>query len=319
MAEIHPEARAAQIDLVLDWARKAGLQGWNSKDCPTSRETFRAASAIKIVSPLPDLAQVSDISLSLRSGKRPARLYQSSLERDLPTIIYVHGGGYVVGGLVEADAECRRLAHSIGANLVSITYRLAPEYRYPSGIEDVQDAIGAICAGEAGIPCDRFAVLGVSAGAGLAVAAIRRILDEGGRKPAAAALLSPWLDLTLSLPSCDLYGTGHFQELSQLLDFRALYLPDGMTATARPELAPARNPLPENWPSTILLAAELDPLADDTALFQRRLAEAGIDHQCRYARGHLHGFHTWWQHMPSILPDLAWLDSAIASALRGVE
>jgi len=313
---MHPEARAAQIDLVRDWAAQSGVPGWDRANASASRDTFRAAAAIKLTGPPPEVAEIRDIMIALPSGDRQARVYRPDPARELPTIIHVHGGGYVVGGLVEADPECRRLASSIGVNVVSITYRLAPEAPYPAGVEDVVHAIHAVRAGAAGFATGRTAVLGVSAGAGLAAAAVRRMLETRAEPIAALALLSPWLDLTLTLPSCALYGTGYFQELSQLVDFRALYLTNGMDP-AHPDLSPARHPVRKDWPHTILFPAEMDPLADDSALFARRLSEAGVSYELHYAKRMLHGSHTWWQRVPSILPDLAWLDAAIGRALYG--
>lgn len=312
---MHPEAKEAQIGVVRQWAASSSLPGWNPQDVPTSRVTFRKGAAIKLIGPLTEVADVADIALACASGPRPARVYRPLGTGGRGTVIYVHGGGYAVGGLEEADAECRRLCSSIGCNLISITYRLAPEHPYPAGIEDAVDAIRAVRREEAGFKAGAIAVLGVSSGAGIATAAMRRLIAAHDAPSAALVLLSPWLDATLSLPSNQLYATGCFQEMSQMRDFQRLYVGDTGVDLAAPELSPARHPVPANWPYTIILAAEMDPLADDAALFARRLSEAGVRHAVRYSRGHLHGFHTWWQRMPSIAPDLAWLDEAVGDAL----
>ncbi|MCO5066868.1 MAG: alpha/beta hydrolase [Rhizobiaceae bacterium] len=308
--DIHPQAYAAHIQLVGDQARRAGIPAWRADNVVQGRESFRWLATVKLTGAPPAVADVRDIVLDLGHGRRPARFYKPDAAGDLPTLIYVHGGGYVVGGLDEVDAEARRLASSLPANVVSISYRLAPEHQWPAAIEDTHDAIQAVMAGRAGLPAGPVLVLGVSAGAGATVAAVRRLIELDQPLPSALVLLSPWLDLSLSSPSYALYRTGYAQETSQLADFRDLYVPSGMDL-AHPELCAVRHSLPDNWPHTIMLAAERDPMADDAALFERRLREANARCELRYMRGMLHGSHTWYQRIPALAEDLGWLDDCI--------
>jgi acetyl esterase len=155
----------------------------------------------------------------------------------------------------------------------------------------------------------------VSAGAGLVAAVTRRFVEAGRPLVGTLALLSPWLDMTLTSPSTYLFATGHQLERPSLLGFCRDYIPSGV-ADAHPELSPARHPVPGGWPRTLILAAGCDPLSDDAALFARRLDEAGVSHRTRFVPGMLHGFHGWWQRMPAIASDLAWLDEGLQDGWR---
>jgi len=308
-SRINPQAARSQIELVRDWALRNRVPPWAEQTAPQAREIFREAAGIKLTGPPPEVARVQTVSLAASGGPLQGRVYTPEGGASDAVLLYVHGGGYMVGGLEEADAEVRRLARAMSTPVISFRYRLAPEHPWPAAIEDVVDVVRLIAGGGLGKAPRRIALMGVSAGAGLAAAATRRLAASGDNPVELLALLSPWLDLTLSSPSATLYGTGFFQELSQLADFADAYAPAGADR-AHPEMSPARHPVTPGWPRTILLAAELDPLADDAALFARRLAEAQVPHDIRYARGMLHGFHTWW-HRIDIEEDLAWLDDRL--------
>jgi acetyl esterase len=262
------------------------------------------------------MAAVDDVELPARGGPRPARVYRPSARPGPFTLVYVHGGGYVVGGIDESDAECRRFATSLRCDVVSVSYRLAPEHPWPAGVDDGEDMLRAIAGGAVAGLGGPIGLAGVSAGAGLAAAVVRRSLAGGPSPVRLLVLMSPWLDTTITLPATHLYATGYILEREPLIGFCRAYIPDGVS-DSHPELSPVRHPVPAGWPETVLFAAERDPLADDSSLFARRLAEAGIDHHVRFVPGMLHGFHGWWDHIPAIKPDIDWLDGLIASRLGG--
>jgi acetyl esterase len=127
--------------------------------------------------------------------------------------------------------------------------------------------------------------------------------------------MSPWLDMTQTLPSNDIYATGHMLERSALDLFAEAYRgKDGKLD--HPEFSPARHPVPKEWPQTLMLSAECDPLADDAAIFARRLAEADIPYDWRVARGFPHAFHAWVGQLPSSALDTEWLDGRIRDWLE---
>jgi len=302
---IRPDVRA-----FLDYVAASPGPRTHEVDAATARIMSQKMRQFGDVESRP-IAVRRDLQIPTDEGRSvAARFYDARDTRDRgPLIVFFHGGGFVFGDLDIYDAACTDIALGLDLPLLSIDYRLAPEHPWPAAIEDVVDVVRLIAGGGLGKAPRRIALMGVSAGAGLAAAATRRLAASGDNPVELLALLSPWLDLTLSSPSATLYGTGFFQELSQLADFADAYAPAGADR-AHPEMSPARHPVTPGWPRTILLAAELDPLADDAALFARRLAEAQVPHDIRYARGMLHGFHTWW-HRIDIEEDLAWLDDRL--------
>jgi monoterpene epsilon-lactone hydrolase len=129
----------------------------------------------------------------------PVRLAQRSAERVTfgashrpRAVLYLHGGGYVVGSPRTARALAGQLARASGAAVYVLDYRLAPQYPYPAALDDVVAAFGHLV-DVAGFDPSRVALAGDSAGGGLAVAAARTLTDRG-RRPGALVLLSPWTD-----------------------------------------------------------------------------------------------------------------------------
>lgn len=310
---IHPQARAVMA-MIAAWQQEQGVPPRTQQGLALSRELMLRMAPLRRRGPVQEMASVEDVQLPARGGPRRARVYRAAGRPAPFTLVYVHGGGYVVGGIDESDAECRRFATSLGCDVVSISYRLAPEHPWPAGVDDGEDMLRAVAGGAIAGLQGPLALAGVSAGAGLAAAMTRRLLADGPSPVRLLVLMSPWLDMTLSLPATHIHATGHQLERESLVGFSQAYIPQGVPDD-HPELSPARHPVPAGWPETVLFAAERDPLADDAALFARRLSEAGTAYHVRIVPGMLHGFHGWWDHMPAIEADIAWLDRIVASRM----
>jgi cation diffusion facilitator CzcD-associated flavoprotein CzcO/acetyl esterase/lipase len=112
------------------------------------------------------------------------------------TVLYLHGGGYIVGSTDSHRAVAAQLSRTARAPVHVLDYRLAPDHPYPAAVEDAVAAYRALL--DAGHRAEHIAIAGDSAGAGLALAATLRLRDTGDPLPAALALISPWTDLTLS-------------------------------------------------------------------------------------------------------------------------
>jgi acetyl esterase len=312
---LHPETRAF-LDRLAAWQTQNGVPPRIDQTVEESRHWHGQQALLRPREAQPVMAAEDDAILPTRGGPRRVRIYRPEAPGPLPTLLYVHGGGYVVGGIVETEAETRRLAASIPANVVSLTYRLAPEHPWPAPVDDVEDLVAAIAGGALpGLSSRPLALAGVSAGAGLAAAAARRFADRGSMPVGLLVLMSPWLDMTLTSPASRLFGRGFQLEREPLMEFCNHYVPPA-TGFDHPELSPALHPVQPGFPETILFAAECDPLADDAALFSRRLAEAGVPHRMRHAAGMLHGFHGWYGLIPALREDLSWLDDAIRERCR---
>lgn len=311
---LHPEA-AAHLGNVARWMRDSGLPPWQEQAPPAARQAVYQATQ-DFRPPMPEMAVLHDHQVPGRGGPFRVRLmapYQPAEGDSLPVILYFHGGGYVLGGIDESEPEARRLAQETPALVVSASYRLAPEHPFPAAVTDAYDALiwTAHNAGRWGGDASRLVVAGTSAGGGLAAAVARLATSEGGPRIALLALLCPWLDLTLSQPSVAAFGQGYGLDRAELQWYADCYLA-AAAAAADPLISPALHDAPPGMPATAILAAECDPLRDETERFAERLQAAGARVSLTIAPGMIHAFNTNLAQMPAGDPFLAPIRQAIA-------
>ena len=156
----------------------------------------QVAGVVALIGPGPDVATVDDVVIAVRDGTVPARVYAP--ERSHATIVWFHGGGWVIGGLDTHDAMCRTLANAAHCTVVSVAYRLAPEYPFPIPLEDAWTALR--WAGNAH-PSAPLVVGGDSAGGNLAAVCALRARDRGGPALALQILVYPVTDHDLTTAS----------------------------------------------------------------------------------------------------------------------
>ncbi|HEY0815670.1 MAG TPA: alpha/beta hydrolase [Pseudonocardia sp.] len=155
----------------------------------------RATFAARLTQPLPADVTATETTL----GGRPALALDVAGVRTGPVLLYLHGGGYVVGSARTGARLAVELARRAGVRAVSLDYRLAPEHPFPAAVEDGLAAYRELL--DTGLRPGEIVVAGDSAGGALAVATMLAARDSGLPQPAAAAVLSPWVDLGLSGPS----------------------------------------------------------------------------------------------------------------------
>jgi acetyl esterase len=225
----------------------------------------------------PVMRERQDMTLDLPGRALPARFFvPEGTPRGL--LVWLHGGGWVIGSLDTHDRLCRALADGAGTRVLSIGYRKAPEHPYPAPLDDAFDAFlwAREHAVELGAVPGKIALGGDSAGANLAFGAAHRLAARG--LPGACAHVSLYgvLDGDLETQSYRTLGDGRFG-LSQagMAMYWDLYCPDG-AARATPELSPLRGD-PRVFTRPFLLAAGLDPLRDDSRKMRDALLEAGMD------------------------------------------
>jgi acetyl esterase len=165
------------------------------------------APAKGMVGPLPDV-ETEDRQVTTRDGASiRVRLYRAAHATDQP-LLYLHGGGFALGGIAACDHICRRLAHESGAVVASVEYRLAPEHRFPGPLHDCLDAADWLLGDDLGLDASKLVVGGDSAGGNLA-AALAVVFRDEGRPLAGQLLIYPAVDLSLSLPGVRAYrGVG---------------------------------------------------------------------------------------------------------------
>ncbi len=257
---------------------------------------------------------IEDREIPARGGPLPIRIFRAKPPgtRGLPVVLYFHGGGYVLGGIDESEHEARRIALRTPALVVSVGYRLAPEYRFPAAIEDGCDALLWLAHHAATYGGDRrrLAIGGTSAGGGIAAAVARLTRQSNGPRIRLCFLLCPWLDLTFSRRSVAEYGSGHGVERTELDWFAACYLGPDQPADD-PLVSPVLHPAPRGLPPAFVLAAQCDPLRDEARLWADRLGAAGVRATYALAPGMVHAFTLLTHVIPAADAHLDGLDDAL--------
>ncbi len=239
----------------------------------------------------PVMAETRELELAFGARKLAARLYVPEGAGD-GLVLFLHGGGWVIGSLATHDRLTRMLAHLSGARVLGIAYRKAPEHPYPAALEDTLDAWDWLQANAASLGARRFAIAGDSAGANLAVAAAMTLASAGKPVPEAVASLYGVLDANLDTVSYLMRGDGRFGlSRANMGMYWDLYCPD-VNQRASFSVAPARAPEAnlKTLRRPFLLAAGLDPLRDDSRRMRDVLLAAGVDTvYSEYPRAN-HGF-----------------------------
>ncbi|WP_455153306.1 alpha/beta hydrolase [Bradyrhizobium cenepequi] len=203
------------------------------------------------------------------------------------TILFCHGGGFQVGSIRSHLGLMRRLADAAVSRVLAIEYRLAPEHKYPAAIEDAFAAYRWLL--EQGQPASRIALAGDSAGAALAIQVALRAHDERLAVPACAALISPWLDLTMRGASYDSRAAVDiFSKPERLAAMARAYLGRNQIATAS-IASPVEADL-SGLPPILVHAGDDDITLDDSFLFADRARRHGVDVRVRVWKGMFHHF-----------------------------
>ena len=222
-----------------------------------------------------------------------ARLYTPpDAKAPLPVLVYLHGGGWVIGSVNTHDPFCRLLCAAAGVLILSVEYRLAPEYPYPAGLEDTLAAYSwaAEHARSFGGDAQRLALGGDSAGANLAAVAANRICAGGEvARPAALLLLYPVMDHpSAGHASYRERGTGCGLEASRMKWFWDMYAAG--IPPENPEISPLRMNVLPALPPSLVATAEYDPLRDEGVKYAEKLRAAGNSVAHMHARDMHHNF-----------------------------
>jgi acetyl esterase len=272
--------------------------------------------------PGPAMASVRDTRVRASGGFVPVRVLTPAGQPH-GVILYYHGGGWVIGGLAESDKVGRLLAQRTGCTVVLVDYRLAPEYRFPTAVDDAWAALcwadehRAELAGHPqaglGVP---LVVAGDSAGGNLSAVIALRARAAGGPPIALQVLVYPVID-------CDLESTSYRDPANQLMLSRESmvwfwdhYAPDP-AARLHPDASPLRSSYFGRLPPAVILTAEHDVLRDEGELYATRLLKAGVPVRHRRFAGQMHGFFTMADVLPGADEGLDYVAAAIAEHLAG--
>lgn len=272
---------AAALRALMLAANLPALEGMT----PAEARAMFAASRARAGFRGPDLHEVQDMAV----GALSLRLYRPASGR-LPVVLFLHGGGWVLGDLDSHDALCRHVAAASGMALLAVDYRLAPEHPFPAAVEDAAAALRWLAESAEALNLDpaRIVVMGDSAGGNLA--AVLALMARDGDVPAirGQVLAYPVTEVTLDQPSQALAGPGWTLTGAGMRWFRDHYLgqttPDWRAAPLRAD--------PHGLAPTLVVTAGADPLADEGIAFAGHLARGGVRIDHRHFPGQMHGFLT---------------------------
>lgn len=222
----------------------------------------------------------------------PVRIYRPSTPRPHPVLVTMHGGGWVRGSLDSDEFRSHFIAHEAGCAVVSVGYRLAPDYRYPTALEDCFAVAQWVAAqGEAlGFDSDRIGVAGDSAGGNLAAAVALMARDHGGPALKCQILIYPICDHDFDRPSYIENGEGKLLTRALMQWFWDQYA--GVADRDQPYLSPLRADDLSDLPPALVVTAEHDPLRDEGELYAARLRDTGNVVEALRMDGLIHPFQT---------------------------
>ncbi len=239
------------------------------------------------------VGEVTDGAFTGPGGEIRFRRYRpiGSAAGSLPTLIYYHGGGFVIGNIETHDSTCRRLANKSRCQVISIDYRLSPEHPFPAPTEDGVAAFRHIRDNAASFGADaaKLAVGGDSAGGAIAAVVCQAVRDAGEAGPAFQMLIYPATDSSRQSPSRVTFAEGYFLTKDLMDWFWKAYVPAG-TDLADLRLSPLLTKDFAGLPPAFVLTAGFDPLRDEGRAYADRLIDAGIKTTYVNYPGTIHGF-----------------------------
>lgn len=249
-----------------------------------------------LLGPISPDVTIGTATAPARDGHRiPVRTYRPRGARGqgvLPVIVYFHGGGWVYGNVVNYDPFCSFLSDELGALVLSVDYRMAPEHPAPLAVHDCVDATRWVIADEEALGADstRIAVCGDSAGGNLAAVVAQVFRDEGVDAIVHQCLIYPATDLTMSSPSIAEHSEGPILTKRSMDAFADHYVPRVEDRTD-PVVSPLFGDL-QGLPPALIQTADLDPIRDDGIRYAAALREAGVEVRLTNYVGAPHGFAT---------------------------
>lgn len=264
-------------------------------------DTMVEQSFTQLQIPQAPLAEERDVQIPVAGGEIALRIYRAAPNgKSKPCHLYFHGGGFWMGTLAQGDAACRGIAHGADCIVISVDYRLAPEYKFPTAAEDAYAALLWVTEHSAALNIDasKISVGGGSAGGNLAAAVALMARDRSGPKIVSQLLEIPVTDLSsdklLEFPEEDLtVASGKTQ-------YGGLYLSTSVDAS-NPYASPLLADDLSNLPPALIMTAEYDPLQPEGEKYAQRLQQAGVEVEYKCWEGQFHGS----QALSALIPDEA--------------
>ncbi len=312
------------IAVLLTFIENAGYPPMSEGTVAQARQGLRTlmvdmrdpATLVPVASVAPGLA-----------GDVPVRVYRPEAEGPVPTIVFFHGGGFVIGDLDTHENVCRQLCRDVGAVVVSVDYPLAPEHPFPAGPDAGWNALtwAVLHVDEYGGDATRIAVGGDSAGGNIAAVCAQRARREGIAL-AAQLLVYPAVDMLGEYASRVDNAEGYFLTLADMEWFATKYLgvtDPGTTEAEKLARDPRVSPLLSDdlggLPPAVVATAEFDPLRDEGNAYADALAAAAGDVRHRQFPGLIHGFYGMESISPAVADATAWINAELRGLLAPQE
>ncbi|WP_223587951.1 alpha/beta hydrolase [Neobacillus bataviensis] len=285
MANLDPQAK---VYLEM-FSQMPALQ---SLDAQTVREMFALAPPVEVE--LAPLAKVEDRMIPVADDAEiKVRIYTPEGQGPFSLFVYYHGGGWVIGDLETADASCRMLANRTGRVVVSVDYRLAPEFKFPVPVEDSYAALKWVSENDATLNgnASNLVVGGDSAGGNLSAVVSLLAKEQNGPKIAAQVLIYPVTALGYDTKSYQEFENGFGLDRDLMIWFGNYYI-NSEEDTKNKYVAPLLAEDLTNLPPAYVLTAENDVLRDEGLAYAERLKQAGVRVETTIEAGLVHGYFT---------------------------
>ncbi|MEM6688048.1 MAG: alpha/beta hydrolase [Planctomycetota bacterium] len=286
---LHPQAKE-----FLDQVAQMDPPAWESLPVEEARKRFADLTPMYgLVQPVRRVEDLEVAGVSCRS-------YAPECDSVIGTLVYFHGGGWVIGDLSTHDALCRNLSNQLHVNVISVDYALSPEHRFPFALDQCHEVVKAIAndSSLAGFDSLPLVVGGDSAGGNLAAMTALRDRDESSRVIAAQILIYPVIEPIFDSSSYEEFADGFGLTRDNMRYFWDCYLGSG----AKPAQAAASSASShDNLPPAIVLTAGADVLRDEGERYARILSDSGVAMSFRRFEGMIHGF----VHLASIFNESA--------------
>ncbi|MEM9176923.1 MAG: alpha/beta hydrolase [Myxococcota bacterium] len=246
----------------------------------------RMLGALTSRGPDPEDVEVTD------TGAGPIRVHRpvGAGDAPLPAVLWLHGGGFLLGSPKQDDALCRQIADELGALVVAPVYRLAPQHPFPAALDDAYAALGWLAKRD-DVDATRIAVAGASAGGGLAAQVALHARDQGEIRLAAQILVYPMLDdRTADRTDLDERHFRLWDNRANRIGWSAYLGHDAGAAEASPIAVPARNADLRGLPPAWIGVGALDLFCDEDMAYAERLRAADVPCESIVIDGVFHGF-----------------------------
>jgi len=278
---LHPD-----VDKVLTLFEELEVPNFYKTSPEQARATFRGLRPEQDV--LPAIHRTESKKILMDGGEIELRIYYPGDSGNLPVLMWFHGGGWVFGDLDSGELACREIAKLANCVIVSVDYRLAPEFAFPTALEDCMRATKWVIenAVEIGVDVARLAVGGDSAGGNLAAAVAQRARDEE-IELAHQLLVYPITQPGFDTSSYQSNAEGYFLSRESMMWFWEHYVPDH-NLRDDPRVSPVNGDL-NGLASAWIMTCAFDPLCDDGLMYAEALKKAGVAVETHHRDDAIHG------------------------------